>query len=107
MLGIRGLDDDEHQFLPDTVVGAVQETFPWFQRPDRLTMALAFTRVVQNLLSAALQLARTRLKSRWSQMIHRTASICSWECVSRAQRACQAATGFGVTAKDDLESQPG
>ena len=52
VLGIRGIDEGTHDFLPERVVGAIQETFMGFEGADRLTMALAFTRVVQNLLSS-------------------------------------------------------
>eukprot|EP00439_Symbiodinium_sp_Y106_P004488 s8714_g1.t1 len=52
VLGIRGIDEGMQDFLPERVVGAIQETFMGFEGVDRLTMALAFTRVVQNLLSS-------------------------------------------------------
>ena len=52
VLGIRGIDEGTQDFLPERVVGAIQETFMGFEGADRLTMALAFTRVVQNLLSS-------------------------------------------------------
>ena len=52
VLGIRGIDEGTQDFLPERVVGAIQETFMGFEGVDRLTMALAFTRVVQNLLSS-------------------------------------------------------
>ena len=52
VLGIREIDEGTNAFLPERVVGAIQETFMGFEGADRLTMALAFTRVVQNLLSA-------------------------------------------------------
>ena len=43
VLGIKGLEE--------RVVGSIQETLG-FNGPDRLTMVLAFTRVVQTLLSS-------------------------------------------------------
>ena len=52
VLGIREIDEGTNAFLPERVVGAIQETFMGFEGADRLTMALAFTRVVQNLLSS-------------------------------------------------------
>ena len=51
VLGIKDIDEEDEGFLPDRVSGSIRETFLGFSGPDRLTMALAFTRVVQGLLS--------------------------------------------------------
>ena len=51
VLGIKDIDEEDEGFLPDRVSGSIRETFLGFNGPDRLTMALAFTRVVQGLLS--------------------------------------------------------
>ena len=53
VLGVKDIDEeDEASFLPGRVVGSIQETFLGYNGQDRLTMTLAFTRVVQGLLSA-------------------------------------------------------
>ena len=63
VLGIKDIDEEEHEFLPDRVAGSIRETFMGYNGQDRLTMALAFTRVVQGLLSSVGHILETAARS--------------------------------------------
>ena len=63
VLGIKDIDEEEDGFLPDRVAGSIRETFMGYNGQDRLTMALAFTRVVQGLLSSVGHILETAARS--------------------------------------------